>query len=99
MVVWSFAEYGVQLQPVRIDISLIAGLPEFIVTGLPDQTIKESIVRIRSALKHQGFQLPKAEKVLVNLTPNDEKKSGRGIELAIALAYLIETGQVQIDPS
>lgn len=95
MQVWSFSEVGSQLKPVKIEISLIPGLPEFIITGLPDQALKESMVRIKSALRCGDFQLPKAEKIIINLSPANEKKSGQGIELAIALAYLWETNQLE----
>jgi len=99
MRVFSFTESGVLFHPVQVEVVLVPGLPDFVVTGLPDQNIKESLIRIRAALRSQGFQLPQSQKVIINLTPNDEKKSGRGIELAIALAFLIESGQVDVNPS
>jgi magnesium chelatase family protein len=70
------------------------GLADIQLMGLPNQVLKESLIRVKSAIKNQGFHLPKAHKVLINLKPADQKKGGRGLELAIAMAILMETGQI-----
>jgi magnesium chelatase family protein len=93
--IFSFVEGSKGLKPVRVEVTLLPGLPEFVVTGLPDQALKESLVRLRAALKAGGFQLPRAEKVIFNLSPADERKKSRGLELALALSFLQETGQWQ----
>ena len=97
MEVWSFAEVGSSLVPVRVEVGLMKGLADIQMMGLPDQALKESLLRVKSAIKNQGFTLPNAHKVLVNLKPTHQKKGGRGIELAIAMAILIETGQIPIE--
>lgn len=83
-----------QLVPVEVEINFTAGLPQIQFLGLPDQMIKESIHRIKSAIRAQGFEFPKAQQVLVNLRPNHMKKSSRGLELAVAMGILWESGQV-----
>lgn len=83
-----------RLVPVDVEINFTAGLPQIQFLGLPDQGIKESIHRIKSAIRAQGFEFPKAQQVLVNLRPNHLKKSSRGLELAVALGILWESGQV-----
>lgn len=83
-----------RLVPVEVEISFIPGLPQIQFLGLPDQGIKESIFRIKSALREQGFEFPKAQHVLVNLRPAHLKKSSRGLELAVALGILWETHQI-----
>ncbi len=94
MLVRSFALDHHQLVPVEVELTLWPGLPSIQFVGLPDQQIKESAWRIKSAIKAQGFEFPKARQILINLRPNNIKKSSEGIELAVAVAYLMETGQI-----
>src|SRR5262249_21174153 len=54
----------------------------------------ESALRIRTAIREQGYQIPQAHQVLVNLTPTHLRKSSRGLDLAIAAALLWETEQI-----
>lgn len=75
------------------------GLPRFHIMGLPDMAIKESQARIKSALRYQGFELPRHQQVLVNLKPLHLKKSSRGLDLAVACAYLWESRQVPLPPT
>ena len=74
--------------PVRVELKLWPGLPGFQVVGQPDVNVKESIHRVKSALKAQGFELPRAKQVLINLKPAYLRKTSRGLELAMALAYM-----------
>jgi magnesium chelatase family protein len=82
------------LVPVEVEVTLLQGLPTIQFLGLPDQIIKESIHRIKSAIRQQGFDFPRAQQVLVNIRPNHLKKSSRGIELAVAAGILWETDQL-----
>lgn len=83
-----------RLVPVEVELSFLPGLPQIQFLGLPDQVIKESIHRIKSAIRSQGFEFPKAQQVLVNLRPSHLKKSSRGLELAVALGLLWESEQI-----
>ncbi|MEK2645764.1 ATP-binding protein [Bdellovibrio sp. BCCA] len=83
-----------RLVPVEVELNFIPGLPQIQFLGLPDQAIRESIHRIKSAIRSQGFEFPKAQQVLVNLRPSHLKKSSRGLELAVALGLLWESEQV-----
>ncbi len=94
MRVYSFYKKGLDLLPVEIEISLVPGVPAFHVTGLPDAVIKESILRLKSALRHQGFEMPTREQVIFHLRPTHERKSSQGLDLALAAAYLFKTGQL-----
>lgn len=85
------------LIPVEVEITFVPGLPQIQFLGLPDQLIKESIHRIKSAIRSQGFQFPQAQQVLVNLRPAHLKKSSRGLELAVALGILAESEQIPQD--
>ncbi len=98
MSVFSFYRKGLDLHPIEIEVTLLPGIPSFHVTGLPDVATKESVMRIKAALRHQGFQLPKRDQVLFNLRPNHERKSSRGLDLALAAAYIWQTGQIPENP-
>jgi Predicted ATPase with chaperone activity len=82
------------LVPVEVELSFLPGLPQIQFLGLPDQVIKESIHRIKSAIRSQGFEFPKAQSILVNIRPNHFKKSSRGLELAVAAGILWEMEQL-----
>lgn len=85
-----------ELTPVEVEISLLPGLPTIQIIGLPDAAIKESIIKIKSALRLQGFQFPKGRMVVVNLRPSQIRKTSLGLELAITMGILLKTDQVQL---
>lgn len=89
-------EQEAELSPVEVEVCLTPGLPVILFLGRADAAIKESEARIRSALLQQGFQLPAAKQVLINLRPNHLKKSSRGLDLAVAACILWETGQLPV---
>lgn len=94
MKIQSFIREKNSLVPVEVELTLWPGLPGVQFLGLPDQHLKESSLRIKSAIKAAGFQFPVAQQILVNLRPSHLKKTSRGLELAVAAAYLWESGQV-----
>ena len=69
MKVKSFMRHGQEFTSVEVELSLSPGLPQISFLGLPDPFIKESVTRIKSALRAQGFEFPKAQQVLVQLRP------------------------------
>lgn len=93
MQLYSFMRQAYQLNPVEVEISFVPGLPQIHFLGLPDTLIRESELRIKSAIRHQGFQWPRGQKILVHLKPNHQKKSSRGLDLAVAAGILWHTRQ------
>ncbi len=81
----------------ELELQLMRGLPKLQVLGLPDQMIKESFMRIKSALMSTGFSWPNSQQILVNLRPADVKKHSLGLEFAIAVALLLETQQIKLE--
>ncbi len=65
----------------------VAGLPAFLVVGLPDKAVGEARERVRAALTAMGLALP-PRRVLINLAPADLLKEGSHFDLPIALAVL-----------
>lgn len=93
MKIYSLIQDKNELVAVEVELTLLPGLPGIQFLGLPDQHLKESAFRIKSAIKQSGFQFPIAQQILVNLRPNHKRKTSKGLELAIAAAYLWETEQ------
>jgi magnesium chelatase family protein len=80
---------GVDAVRVDVECDVRAGqLPAYHVVGMPAPSVKEGAVRIRSALRAAGHDLP-LKHVIVNLAPADVRKSGCALDLAIASAVLV----------
>jgi magnesium chelatase family protein len=84
----SAAVLGVDAFPVSVEVDLIPGAHQFMVVGLPDASVKESRVRVRSALGNSSYPFPLAFQIAVNLAPADMKKEGSAYDLPIALGLL-----------
>ncbi|HOW60032.1 MAG TPA: YifB family Mg chelatase-like AAA ATPase [Candidatus Omnitrophota bacterium] len=78
---------GIHAFPVDIEVDISNGLPQLIVVGLPDTSIKEARERVRTAIKNSGYQIP-ADKITINLAPADIKKEGAAFDFPIALGIL-----------
>ena len=78
---------------VEVESDIAAGLPKFLIVGLPDTSIKESKERVRSAISNSGFSFPPT-RVTVNLAPADIKKEGPIYDLPIAVSILISKGKI-----
>ena len=75
---------GVDAVPVRVEADVARrGLPGIHIVGLVETAVRESQVRIRSALKNCGYRLP-GGRITVSLAPADMPKSGSGFDLSIA---------------
>lgn len=83
----SGALVGVDAVVVDVEVDMALGLPFFHVVGLPEGAVKESKVRVVSALKNSGFELPH-KRITVNLAPADIRKEGAAFELPIAVGVL-----------
>jgi len=78
---------GVDGRLVTVEVHVSRGLPGYTVVGLPDTAGRESRERVRAALLSSGLAYPQ-QRVTVNLAPAAVRKTGAGLELAIALALL-----------
>jgi len=92
----SSALLGLSVYQVEIEVDAAGGLPAWDVVGLPGTAVKESKERVRTAIKNSGFLFP-PRRVVVNLAPAYLRKEGPSFDLAIAVAILIATEQVQCD--
>lgn len=89
----SGAVVGIDAELIEVQCDIALGLPTFAIVGLPQKEVQESRERIRSALKNAGFDFP-AKRITVNLAPADLPKEGVGLDLPLALAILVATGQI-----
>ena len=76
---------GLEAHLVRVEVEGRRGPPYFELVGLAEAAVRESRVRVKSALAHVGIDLGQCS-VVVNLAPADVKKTGSGFDLAIAAA-------------
>jgi magnesium chelatase family protein len=82
---------GVVGRVVTVEVHVSRGLPGYTVVGLPDATGRESRERVRAALLSSGLPYP-MKRVTVNLAPASVRKTGSGLELAVALALTSADG-------
>jgi magnesium chelatase family protein len=87
------AVYGIEAITITVEVNIASGTKYYIV-GLPDVAVKESYVRIESALKNCGFRMPR-QQVVVNMAPADIKKEGSSYDLTIATGVLAASGQIE----
>ena len=84
---------GMEALPVTAEVDLSGGIPGMTIVGMPDSAVLEARSRIRCALRSCGFDIPRLH-VTVNLAPSDVRKSGTGMDLPIAVAILVASGQI-----
>ena len=95
-IVSTVAYLGLEARAVEVQCNLVAGLPNFIVVGLPDKAVAESRERVRGAIAAIGLSLP-PKRITVNLSPADLPKEGSHFDLPIALALLGAMGVVDAE--
>jgi magnesium chelatase family protein len=78
---------GLQAHLVRVEVQATRGPPFFELVGLAEAAVRESRVRVKSALALVGVDINEC-RVVVNLAPGDVKKTGSGFDLAIASAVM-----------
>jgi len=90
----TFTLDGIAARPVRVEIDVRRGLPAFSVVGLPDTAVREARERVRAALANCGFEFP-LRRIVANLAPASLRKAGPGLDLAIAVALLTASEQLE----
>lgn len=92
---------GLDATIINVEVDLSPGLHIFSIVGLADKEVQESRERIGAAIRNIGARPPhkKSERVIVNLAPADIKKEGPALDLPIALAFLLASGQTRFDPA
>lgn len=95
-IVSTVAYLGLDARAVEVQVQIAAGVPHFVVVGLPDKAVGESRERVRAAIAALGLSLP-PKRITVNLSPADLPKEGSHYDLPIALALLGAMGVIDAE--
>jgi magnesium chelatase family protein len=87
---------GLDAHPVRVEVEATRGIPYFELVGLAEAAVRESRVRVKSALSQIGVDICDC-RIIINLAPADVRKAGSGFDVAIAAAVLAALRVVPIE--
>ena len=86
------AVYGINATTITIEVNVGKGIKYFLV-GLPDIAVKEGKERIYSAIRENGYKVPRKQ-IVVNMAPADIRKEGSAFDLPIAMGILAASEQI-----
>ena len=89
--------YRGDVRPVMVECKITKGIGIHLV-GIPDASVKEILLNICTALQHLGYRFP-GRKVVINIAGAGQQKPKdiyHSLDLAVALAILIEDGQIEV---
>ena len=87
---------GLEGTAVTVEAAVSQQLPGMSIIGLPDASLAEAKLRVRTATSQAALPLP-SRFVTINLSPAALPKQGSGFDLAIALAALGASGYLPTD--
>jgi len=90
----SCAVVGLEGTVVEVEVDITRGLPGLLLVGLPDAAVRESIDRVRAAVKNSGLFFPGNTRFTINLAPADLRKEGPAYDLPIAVGILVASEQL-----
>ncbi|MFV2047080.1 YifB family Mg chelatase-like AAA ATPase [Metabacillus litoralis] len=85
---------GLEGYRVQVEVQVRPGVESMVIVGLPDASVKKSKERVLSSIRaivNSGT----AEKVVVNLSPSEQRKNGPLFDLPIALGLLKEKNYIK----
>jgi magnesium chelatase family protein len=90
--IYGSALHGVEAFRITIEVSITNGTG-YSITGLPDESVRESLSRISVALQNNGFRMPRT-RLVINLAPANVRKNGTVLDLPIAIGILLASEQI-----
>ncbi len=87
---------GIDAHPVEVEVDVYPGMASIAVVGLPDNAIKESTARVKSAIVNSGYPFP-VRRITVNLAPAALKKEDAGFDLPIGVGMLAALNLIPSD--
>lgn len=90
---YTAALLGIDAVVITVEANTLSALGAFNIVGLPDNAVKESEQRIRSALAFNGYHFPQ-KGIVINMAPADIKKEGSAFDLSLAIAILAADEQL-----
>lgn len=91
--VYTAAIHGIDAFPVTIE-TVVENGAHFNIVGMADTAVKESQLRIQSAMKSSGLHFPHY-RTTINLAPADIKKEGASYDLPIAIGLMTASEMVR----
>lgn len=91
---------GMQAMPVLLEVNAYQSRfaqdsgPSYFMVGLPDNAVKESRLRVTSALINTKLAPHDANSYTINFAPADVRKEGSGFDLPLAIGLLAVNGIV-----
>lgn len=83
---------GLDALKVIVEVSTTNG-DHINMVGLPDSAVRESQLRVNSALHNSGFHVP-VKNTTINFAPADVRKEGSGYDLPVALGWMASVGML-----
>jgi magnesium chelatase family protein len=82
---------------VKVEVKVVNGVSSFRIVGLPDLSVKESKQRVLATLLSRENALLLEKKIIINLSPAEQKKNGPFFDLAIAIGIVLEMNLYPIE--
>jgi magnesium chelatase family protein len=90
------AVYGIDAHLIEVEVDMWPSEQrDFRTVGLPDNAVRESRERIKSALINSGFGYP-SKSITINLAPANVRKEGAGFDLPMAIGILGAMGRLPL---
>jgi len=89
----SFCVEDLSAQPVRVQVDVRPALPVLALVGLPDGAARATRERAQAAALNSGLCFP-GRRITARIAPADIPRSGAGLDLALAIALLGASGQL-----
>lgn len=86
---------GMEGYRVNVEARALGGVETIVIVGLPDAAVKESKDRITATLLSMGISLAD-QKVIISLSPSEQKKNGPMFDLAMTICVLKSLGELKV---
>ena len=83
-IIKTMSTHGLDGYLIEVQVDVSPGMPDWIIVGLPDTSVKEAKERVRTAIKNSGYEF-QSKKIVVNLAPANTRKEGSLFDLPIAI--------------
>ena len=79
---------GIEAKPIVVETHRGKGLPGLTLIGMAKGAVKESVIRVRSALLAHGYSLG-TQRMVANLLPAELPKEAASLDLGLAVSLLV----------
>ncbi|MGG0720078.1 YifB family Mg chelatase-like AAA ATPase [Robertmurraya massiliosenegalensis] len=79
---------------VQVEVQATLGVGAMVIVGLPDASVKEAKERVLSSIRSLGHFMAD-KKIVVNMSPSEQRKNGPLFDLALAVGVLKEIGGIK----